>query len=174
MAVRMRRNTPIQPETRPAIVALLSPSRVARQERAGAVMMQEELKIVEDGVSSKSSFTSVDVHEDGYLLLLQQNSTQPIFFVRIWNALKQKKMGKEDGDGSIGYVPVSTIVALQHLRRFIGGRVGLIGGFEFQFCHIENGDTVIGRVGRSHVIFIVPFAANHNHLVCFIGRVAGM
>lgn len=63
--------TPIQPMTRPAIVALRSPSRVARQERADAVVMQEELKIVEDGVPSKSSFTSVDVHEDGYLLLLQ-------------------------------------------------------------------------------------------------------
>lgn len=51
-------------------MALLSPSRGARQERADAVVMQEELKIVEDGVPSKSSFTSVDVHEDGYLLLL--------------------------------------------------------------------------------------------------------
>lgn len=100
MAVRMRRNTPIQPETRPAIVALLSPSRVARQERAGAVMMQEELKIVEDGVSSKSSFTSVDVHEDGYLLLLQQNSAQPFFFCENLGCIKTKK----DGEGEWGWI----------------------------------------------------------------------
>ena len=40
--------------------------------------------------------------------------------------LKQKKMGKEEGDGSFRYVPISTIVPLQHLRRLIGGRVGLI------------------------------------------------
>lgn len=65
MAVRIRRNTPIQPNARPAIVALVSAGWVVREEPAGAVVMEEE-----DG-PLKSSFTSGDVHKDGYLLLLQ-------------------------------------------------------------------------------------------------------
>lgn len=43
MAVRIRRNTPKQPRTRPAIVVLLSLVWVVRQEPAGAVVVQEGL-----------------------------------------------------------------------------------------------------------------------------------
>lgn len=71
-------------------------------------------------------------------------------------------------------VPISTIVPLHNLRRLINGRVGLIGIFECQLCHIENGDTVIGRVGRRHIGIVMPFAADHDHLVRCLSSVASV
>lgn len=71
-------------------------------------------------------------------------------------------------------VPISTIVPLHNLRRFINGRVSLIGFFECQICQVEDGDTVIGRVGRRRIGLVMPFAANHDHLVCCLSDVASV
>lgn len=69
VAETIRPNTPKQPDASPAIVALLRPGWVVRQKLGGAVVMQEEVK--EEGLPWKSSFTSGNVHDDGYLFLLQ-------------------------------------------------------------------------------------------------------
>lgn len=50
-------------------MALLRPDWVVRQKLEGAAVMQEDVK--EEGVPWKSSFTSGNVHDDGYLFLLQ-------------------------------------------------------------------------------------------------------
>lgn len=71
-------------------------------------------------------------------------------------------------------VPISTTVPLHHFRRLINGRVDLIGGFECQLCHVENGDTVIGRVGRRHIGILMPFAADHDYLVRCLSSVASV
>ena len=71
-------------------------------------------------------------------------------------------------------VPVSAIVPLYNFRRLINGRVGLIGVFECQLCHVENRDTVIGGVGRRHIGLVIPFSANHDHLVCCFSSVASV
>lgn len=71
-------------------------------------------------------------------------------------------------------VPISTIVPLYNFRRLINGRVGLIGVFECQLCHVEHRDTVIGRVGRRHIGLVMPFTANHDHLVCCLSSVASV
>ena len=59
-------------------MALLRPGWAVRQKPAGAVVMQEELK--GEGVSWKRYFTSGCVHEDGYLLLLQEHSPRTGFW----------------------------------------------------------------------------------------------
>lgn len=71
-------------------------------------------------------------------------------------------------------VLISTIVPLHNLRRFINRSVSLIRVFECQLCHIEDGDTVIGRVGRCHIAIVMPLAADHDHLVCCLGGVASV
>lgn len=144
--------------------------------------MQEDVK---EGIPWKSSFTSGNVHDDGYLFLLQQHSAQTGYFMRIQNVTKKtlkdkiKRRGNGDGGRGTGMIPVkrvpiSTVVPLHNFRSFINGRVGLIGVFEYQICHIENGDTVIGRVGRRHIRFVMPFAADHDHLICCLSSVASV
>lgn len=85
--------------------------------------MQEDVK---EGVSWKSSFTSGNVHDDGYLFLLQQHSAQTGYFVRIRNVTKRtlkdkiKRRGKGDGDGSSKtrtYQHCSTSAQLQEFHK---------------------------------------------------------
>lgn len=71
-------------------------------------------------------------------------------------------------------VPISTIVPLHNLRGFINRSVSQIRVFECQLCHVEDGDTVIGRVGRCHIGIVMPLAADHDHLVCCLGGVASV
>lgn len=78
VAVTIRTNTPIEPNTSPVILALLRPGWLVRQKPAGAVVMQEELK--GGGVPLKRSFTSGNVHEDGYLFMLQEHSPRTGFW----------------------------------------------------------------------------------------------
>lgn len=90
----------MQPNAIPVMVALLRPGWEVRQKLGGAVVTQKDVK---EGVPWKSSFISGNVHDDGYLFLLQQHSAQTGYFVRIRNVTKRtlkdkiKRRGKGDG-----------------------------------------------------------------------------